>query len=268
MPRAVPPARILMPRWGACLNVSIHFPIAIILSFRHSFPIMPKHHPYLALIPAISILLFLVVYVLAAWQYPGGSFMDSTSVGYQFTLNFWCELLADTAKNGMPNPGKPIAMVGMVLLCFGLLVFWWLLPIMLQLPSKYRRLVQICGMVSMLLAIFIFTPLHDVVINIAGGFGMVALLGLLVSLYQGRNFAMLATGGGCALMVLANNFIYHSGYYIEALPVIQKLSFALILGWLLVLDMMLYSTLKKAFTSRVPPFPVSQARSCKRSSRD
>lgn len=213
---------------------------------------MKPRHPYISLIPAACILLYPVWYVLAAMQYPGGSNFDHNSVGYQIQLNYWCELLAPIAKNGLPNPGQYIAMGGMIMLSTGLALLWWLLPAMLSLSNKSKRLVQVCGIASMLLANFIFTSWHDWVINISGALGLIALLGLLISLYRDKHSALLYGGGLCALMLLTNSFIYQSGYGMEALPLVQKLSFAMVLGWLLAINMLLYKRLNTASQNTQP----------------
>ncbi len=209
-----------------------------------------KYYPWLAIIPMVSILLFGIAYLVAASKYPGGSNFDSHSTGYSFKLNYWCELLAETGKNGLPNPSRIIALGGMLMLSCGLAVFWWLAPAMLNLAPAYRKTVQLFGMASMLLAIFIFTKWHDHIINIAGGLGLVALTGLLVSLFRDKHYGLLLGGAVCAAIILTNSYIYYSGHFIRYLPIVQKLGFMLVLAWVFVINMMLYQTLRNRSASR------------------
>lgn len=201
--------------------------------------------PQIVLLPAISILLYPLVYVYAAILYPGGSNFNQNSIGYQFQLNYWCELLAPVAKNGSPNPAQYIAMGGMIMLSLGLALLWWWLPAMLSLNNTGKRLVQISGIASMILVNFIFTQWHDAIINISGALGLIALSGLMLSLYRNKNSSMLIGSVICLLSFAANNYIYHTNNYIEALPAVQKISFALVLGWLLALNILLYKTINK-----------------------
>lgn len=97
--------------------------------------------PQIVLLPALCILLYPAFYLYAAMQYPGGSNFDPNSNGYQFQLNYWCELLAPVAKNGLPNPAQHIAMGGMLMLSLGLALLWWWLPAMLSLNNTCKRIV-------------------------------------------------------------------------------------------------------------------------------
>lgn len=47
--------------------------------------------------------LFVLLTVIAMFTYPGGTFTDETTVGYDFFRNFFSDLGLVTALNGQPN---------------------------------------------------------------------------------------------------------------------------------------------------------------------
>lgn len=194
----------------------------------------------LALSPLLGIVLFLLLYLIAALYYPGGSDAHPTAQGFSMIHNYWCDLLAKGAKNGQPNPARPIAMAAMITLCLTLSVFWYLLPRLLNTGKHHYNIVQFSGITSMLFAIFIFTDFHDFIINAAVFFGVLALSGTYVALYRSKSYKTLTFGIGCLFLIFLNAYIYYTGYFIITLPLLQKITFLLYLCWIMLIDLKLY----------------------------
>jgi hypothetical protein len=170
------------------------------------------------------------LYIVAASLYPGGSFFNRAAVGYDWKTNYWCELLAATAKNGRPNPGRPFAFSAMIILAFSIGTCWYLLPLVMK--HRYARVtIRVCGTLSMAISLFISSPYHDMVINISGGFALIALVSTFFGLYKMKAHALLSLGILCVLLAMLNNFIYHTNTFMEVLPVVQKITFACFLTW-------------------------------------
>jgi hypothetical protein len=120
------------------------------------------------LIPIFGNFLFIILYIIAALLYPGGSLADKTSIGYNWTENYWCNLLYDKAINGQANTAKPVAVAAMLVLCISLSVFWIVFPALSQLKIYHRLIIQIAGTVSMITAFLLLTNIdHDLSINIS-----------------------------------------------------------------------------------------------------
>ncbi len=193
----------------------------------------------LAWTTAIGFSLFVILYVIAALLYPGGSNADSTEPGFNIYTNYWCDLLGNTAKNGQPNPGQSVAFTAMGLLCLTLAYFWYVTPVAFAFPKRAQRLLQTAGVLSMSIAPFIFTTYHDAIINIAGVFGSVAMLGTLVGVYKNHAFALFLFGIICLVLCGLNNYIYHTHQFIDQLPIIQKITFLLFLLWFVLVPLTL-----------------------------
>lgn len=192
------------------------------------------------LLPLLGILAYGVLYYLATLLYPGGSNANPYSEGFNWADNYWCDLLGRGAKNGQLNPARPLALTAMLLLCVSLALFWYLLPGLFPLQKKSSRLIRIAGVTSMFLAFFVFTGYHDFIIYAAGLLGLLAIAAAVIGLYRAHVRSLLWLGVFCLALVLVNNYIYRSGQFIEALPVVQKVSFFIFFLWVILLDIALF----------------------------
>lgn len=198
------------------------------------------------LVPFFGTLLFVNLYVIATFFYPGGSQADKNSIGFSWADNYWCNLLHETAINGQHNPAKPIAMTGMLILCLSLAYFWFLFPEHIDVGKFTKRAIQVTGTIAMTIGFFLFTDFnHDLLINSASVFGLVATIGTFIGLYKARWYGLLIMGFFILLLIGLNNYFYHSKELIVYLPIVQKVTFATFLVWLCGIDINLY---RKAIT--------------------
>jgi hypothetical protein len=197
------------------------------------------------LLPIAGAALFLLLYYAATLNYPGGSQADKHSRGFSWLHNYWCNLLNETAINGEPNAGRRYAIAGMLVLCLSLGWFWYCFALYMPIKKVHRISMQFSGMLSMGIAFFIFTGLHDVLINIAAAFAMIALTGTFIGLYKIKWWKLFAFGIFNLLLVALNNGLYYGGglFY---LPVVQKITFVLFLLWVCLVSLKQYQSLLKA----------------------
>ncbi len=198
---------------------------------------------FFLLTPLVGILIFTFLYFVATFYYPGGSNVDKATPGFDWLNNYWCDLTGQLAKNGEINSARPIALIAMLILCFSLLVFWYYVPQLFS-DNKFNPIIRYTGMTSMTVAIFVFTSLHDVVINIAGTFGIAALTGVFIGLYKNNLTKLFGYGVLCLGLMLFNYFIYETRFLLSLLPIIQKATFVLFLLWICLIDLYLYKTIK------------------------
>ena len=191
--------------------------------------------------PIFGTVLFVVLYIIAAVLYPGGSQVDKNSVGFSWLNNYWCNLLNENAINGQHNPAKPVALAGMFVLCLTLTFFWFLFPRQINVSRNLKLVIQISGTLAMTIAFFLFTNInHDLVTNLASTFGLIATVGTFVGLYKKKWFGLFTFGLLNILLVVANNYVYYTKGLIIYLPLIQKISFAAFLIWIGCIDVNLF----------------------------
>lgn len=187
---------------------------------------------YGSLLPVISTVVFIALYIAAALYYPGGSQQDPQADGFSWLHNYWCNLLNEYAINGQPNRGRYIAFAAMFVLILSLISFWWMFPLLAGLSNRLIWLMRTAGSLSMITAVFLFTGYHDEVINIAGVFGLVAIGITYFGLYQLRWLGLFAWGLFNLLLIGLNNLLYYGNDLLFYLPVVQKISFLSFLLWI------------------------------------
>jgi len=85
---------------------------------------------------------------------------------------------------------------------------------------------------------------HDLVVNFSSSLGFVAMLGVLVALYQLKLSELFAFGLFNLLLIALNNYLYYIISDLTYLPLVQKISFLSFLFWICCIEMKMYSRLK------------------------
>lgn len=199
----------------------------------------PKNY-YWQLLPLAGVATFAVLYVIAACLYPGGTPDDATTKGFSWLHNYWCNLLNETALNGQPNIARPIAFTAMVVLAVSLVAFWFLFPLQVGFGKRGRWTMQASGLLAMLTALALSTPLHDVAINVASGFGLVALTGTFIGLHRLGWKRLFWMGIFNLVLIGLNNLCYYGPGLWMYLPVVQKVTFLYFLSWVGLVNWRLY----------------------------
>jgi len=172
------------------------------------------------------------LYIIAAALYPGGHPDDLQAKGFSWLHNYWCNLLNEQAINGARNTGRPVAMAGMIVLCISLATFWFYYPVKPGIPRKLQWLIRISGPLAMGTALFITVFDHDGVTNMASLLGLIAVTGTLIILYKTKQTWLFRLGLLNLLLGGVNNLFYYTPSLLYLLPVVQKISFAAVLGWI------------------------------------
>ncbi len=89
----------------------------------------------------------------------------------------------------------------------------------------------------MISAILIFTEFHDLMTTISSIFGVFVVIGIIRTIYNSELKTFKVSGIICIILLGINNLIYYSGNYIEYLPFIQKITFVLVLTWIIGLNL-------------------------------
>lgn len=194
--------------------------------------------------PLAGTIVFVSLYIMATMLYPGGSQADKNAKGFSWINNYWCNLLNEYAMNGERNTARPVAFAGMSVLCISLVVFWILFPMYIGLKKKARLATQLCGGMAMTIGFFLFSNLHDIIINVAMLCGLVAIGGTFAGLHKLKWKRLIGFGVFNLLLVLVNNVLYYGDGLLLYLPVVQKITFLSFLLWISFIDIQLYKKAK------------------------
>jgi hypothetical protein len=198
----------------------------------------------IALLPLIGIALFVVFYIIAAIYYPGGSYVAQNQSGFSFRNNYLCDLLDNRAINGALNSARTYARIALAMLCFSLIILWYHLPKLFDRKNKSQTIMSGAGILSLTITLFLASGILDIIIRIAGVFGVVALLISLIELYKANYFKLLIFGIICLLLFLTNYYIYETEILIDKLPLIQKVTFLAFINWFILLSIITYRKVK------------------------
>ncbi|MBI2387993.1 MAG: hypothetical protein HYV09_00120 [Deltaproteobacteria bacterium] len=200
-----------------------------------------------------SVGLFLAAYALAVAWYPGGTWFDRHSVGYDLLRNFVCDLTQPIALDGRPNPiGAFFGKASMLALDAGL-SFAFLGALRLGTPTRaLARTVRVAAAVSF--AGIATVPLTPSLV--LGALHTVAVLtGVIAGLFAG-SFALAllrrspfrrisALGVSVFVVSFADAGIYAwsilSGTTPLALPMLQRVALVLLVLWLAAIGWALFN---------------------------
>ena len=183
------------------------------------------------LIPPIGFVLYFVLFLIAASQYAGGHVADVDFVGFSWLHNYWCDLSSPLAINGQTNEGRPYAIVAMVIACLCLALFYYLFSIHFHLSKFWKRGIPLLGLPSSICAILIFTPFHNSMLLLALVFGLLPVIGIARHIFKGDLVLFKKSGQLLLVLIAANIFIYYTRIGLIALPLLQKFTFIIVLGY-------------------------------------
>lgn len=196
------------------------------------------------MLPLIGMGLFVILFLVTTWQY--NTKLDGLANNISFSLreNYLCELLNINTYEGVVNPAYITARIALTIICFSYILFWYQLPKLFPLKNNRQKFMQVNGMLSMAILLFLATGNHDTIIRIAGFFWAIAILFALIELYKTGFYVHFVFGTFCLLLFLYNYVIYEAEIQLELLPIIQKITFVLFLSWFAYLNRLLYLKIK------------------------
>lgn len=142
--------------------------------------------------------------------------------------------------NGAINPARPFAISAMIILCMSFTLFFMQFARVLATSTFWKYAISVFGVLSMFSAMFVFTAYHDAMTIVSSLFGVFVVLGISIEVYK-SNLNLFKIGGIlCIVLLLLNNYIYYSQVMIVYLPLLQKITFAFVLVWVLRLNIRLF----------------------------
>ncbi|WP_282135546.1 hypothetical protein [Seonamhaeicola maritimus] len=190
----------------------------------------------LKFLPTIGILLFIGIYIYASKLYPGGSQADLSSMGFDWSNNYWCNLMREEGLNGIQNKARPVAAIGITILISSMIVFFFQFANYFEKNRIWKMTIKITGALAMISAAFIFTKYHDIMTTILSICGTVVIIGMIRALHKNQLTLMKVMGIFCIVIIGLNNFFYYNKDLIQYSPLVQKGVFIMILTWTIVLN--------------------------------
>ncbi len=114
----------------------------------------------------IGLTISLVLLTVAILIYPGGTYQDKNSVGFDWTKNYISNLFETKALNGAQNSSRIWAYFGMFVYSTSCAIFF--VNMSEKIPEKFfKSIIKYIGILIMPFTFLIITPLHDLMLNIS-----------------------------------------------------------------------------------------------------
>jgi len=176
---------------------------------------------------------------VAAVQYPGGTWMDRSTVGHSFWGNFLCDIARDLALDGRPHPGARWGRAAEWALVLALGVFFWIAPALVE-PLRRRRTIRLLGLVATLglLLVPVTTGVpHALALITGAGPGFTATVLVLRGLRQRPALhwlgaLALALSSAELALFLRFNERFRATTVPLAVPLVQRLALLAAVAWM------------------------------------
>lgn len=159
---------------------------------------------------------------------------DKNSIGFDWTRNFISNLFATKSLNGLDNPSRIWADIGIIFLALSFAKFF--INFSKKIPSKNAStIIKYSGVGGMFFTSLIVTPLHDLMITISSTMFLMSIFYITVFILKSRLTALKFFCISSLLLFYYTLFLYGSGAY-ALLPILQKITFISTLTLVLVLE--------------------------------
>ena len=185
-------------------------------------------YPYF---PIAGLCLYLIIFMVAAGNYAGGSFNEPNADSYSFFNNFLCDVMDPITKGGLYNPARGLAVVSHIILSLAMISFFYLLPEIFSNRGKNFYLTRYIGMMTMGIFVFMSTSYHDLVVTLTGVLGTFALIPFFVELRDHPNNQLKQLAYTCFILSIVVFFIFETKIGFYYLPFLQKITFMLDAVW-------------------------------------
>ena len=180
-----------------------------------------------------------VASAMAASTYPGGTWMDRTTVGHSFWGNFLCDISRDPALDGRPHPGAPWGRAAEWILVLALGLLFWIVPALVE-PPRTGWSIRLLGAVATLGLVLVPVtsgPAHALALIAGAGPGFAATVLVLRGL---RHRPVLAGLGVLSLSLSVVELGLFLGFSERfgartvplAVPAVQRLALLAAVAWM------------------------------------
>ncbi|ESU27128.1 hypothetical protein FLJC2902T_22370 [Flavobacterium limnosediminis JC2902] len=186
----------------------------------------------------ICVVISVILIVIATLVYPGGSLLDKNSVGFEWSKNFISNLFESKAINGLENPSRIWAIIGMAFHSVGYGIFF--INMAKKISSRHAAtILKLVGAFNILFNFLIVTPLHDIMVTISSTLSLLGLFYITVFILMTKRHVFKFSCIICLLTFYYTLFLYGSGNW-GLLAIMQKISF--ICSMLLILGLEYFTT--------------------------
>ena len=170
----------------------------------------------------IGIVISLIFIIIAISSYPGGTYQDKNSIGFDWTRNYFSNLFETKAINGSQNSSIIYAYIGVLFYAISCTVFF--VNMSKKIPEKnVASFIKYTGILTMPFTFLVITPLHDVMLIISNFLFWTCIIVITVFVLKTRLHFLKLYCIICLLIFYYAVYIHASNNW-DLLPIIQKVN--------------------------------------------
>lgn len=171
----------------------------------------------------IGIIISVALLAIAISMYPGGSMFDRHSIGFNLERNFISNLFGAAALNGVENPSRIWAYLGMILLPVSYALFF--IHMSRKIPEKNAGyILRYGGLLNVLCMFLIVSPLHDLMLYLSLTLFWTCLFVITVYILKTKLHLFKFFCIACLVVFYYSLYLWGTNDW-DLLPIIQKVNF-------------------------------------------
>lgn len=192
----------------------------------------------------IGIIIGTFLLILATFHYPGGTYENVNSEGYDWANNYISNLLRPLAVNGTENAARPYAILGVLFLTASFGVFFVKFSNRIKIKSA-SLVIKYLGILATILGFITVVPsMHDIMVTASSILTLLIFFYITVMVIKSKLNLMKVLSIIFLLTFYFGAYMYFTRSYLEYMPLIQKIIFLMKIVWILLLQ---YLTRKEDF---------------------
>jgi len=174
---------------------------------------------YSVLIGTIISMIFLLIAIII---YPGGTYQNKNSIGFDWTENYLCNLFETKALNGEQNTSLIWAYIGMFFYSISCGIFF--VNMSKKIPEKVSaNIIKYTGILTMPFTFMIVTPFHDLMLTISNILFWTCITWITVFMFRTRHHYLKLYCILCILIFYYAVYIHTSNNW-TLLPIVAKVN--------------------------------------------
>lgn len=192
----------------------------------------------------IGIIIGTFLLILATFHYPGGTYENVNSEGYDWANNYISNLLGPLAVNGTENAARPYAILGVLFLTASFGVFFVKFSNRIKIKSA-SLVIKYLGVLATILGFITVVPsMHDIMVTASSILTLLIFFYITVMVIKSKLSLMKVLSIIFLLTFYFGAYMYFTRSYLEYMPIMQKVIFLMKIVWILSLQ---YLTRKEDF---------------------
>lgn len=171
---------------------------------------------------SIGIFCTIALMAIAMLKYPGGTYLDATTTGYDWTQNFISNLFKEKALNGADNKAQLWAFAGMFFYSITCAIFF--IHTAKKIPhTTASNFIKYAGILTMPCILMVATPFHDLMLAVSNYLFWACIIAITVYLFKSKSYVFAIYALICILTFYYATYLYLTQSW-ETLIIIQKIN--------------------------------------------